>query len=128
MPTYGPDGSIRLDSTNSVGGSPTMHGGDVTGSGMGGYSDSWFRENLGSLDGLAGDRDYDHYDPHFRHGWESAGRHRGRSWTDAEGDIERDWRAAHADRDWREYRSAVRHAFDRAMHVFEGGPDPDRRK
>ena len=42
--------------------------------------------------------------------------------------IEREWRAAHTDRDWRDYRSAVRHAFDRAMHVFEGGPDPDRRK
>ena len=128
MPTYGPDGSIQLDSTNTVGGSPTQHGGMSGGSGSMGYSDSWFRENLGALDGVAADRDYDHYDPHFRHGWDSASRHRGRTFDQAESDIEREWRTTHADRDWHDYRSAVRHAFDRAMHVFEGQPDPDRRR
>lgn len=125
MPTYGPDGSIRLDTTVNAGGWPSSHG---TGTPAPVYSDGWFRENYSTLDGLAADRAYEDYDPHFRYGWDAAGRLRGRTFDDAERDLEHDWRAQHADRDWRDYRSAVRHAFERAMHVFEGEPDPDRRR
>lgn len=119
MPTYGPDGSIRLDTTNQVGsGSVGPHG--VNGSPVTTYSDEWFRDDMQAVDGLQADRGYEHYEPGFRHGWESAGRYRGRGWSDAENDVERDWRSQHADRDWHEYRGAIRHAFERAMRVFEG--------
>lgn len=126
MPTYGPDGSIELDTTNRIGvsggtGPATDHSGSSNA-----YSESWFRENYSTLDGLAAERDYDHYEPGFRYGWESAERHRGRGWQEAEGELERDWRSRQADRDWNEYKGSVRHAFDRAMHVFEGAKDPDR--
>lgn len=125
MPTYGPDGSIELDTTNRIG----VSGGGPQGgtsSGPTAYSESWFRENYSTLDGLAPERDYDHYEPGFRYGWESADRHRGRAWPDAEAELERDWRSRQADRDWSEYKGSIRHAFDRAMHVFEGAKDPDR--
>ena len=121
MPTYNPDGSIDLDSTNRIG---------VGGAGgtAGSYADHWFRDNYSTLDGLQADRGYDHYEPAFRYGWESAGTRAGRGWTEAETELERDWRGRHTDRDWNEHKGAVRHAFERAMHVFEGGPDPDKRK
>ena len=126
MPTYNPDGTINLDSTNTIGTEGSGPGGPRSG-GSTAYSDSWFRENYSTLDGLATDRGYDHYEPGFRYGWEAAGQHRGRGWTDVEGDLERDWRSRNADRDWNEYKGSVRHAFDRAMHVFEGAKDPDAR-
>ena len=128
MPTYGPDGSIQLDTTNQVGaGGVGPHG--VSSSGTPTYySDEWFRDNYSTLDGLQADRGYEHYQPAFRHGWESASQHRGRGWSDAESDVEREWRSRNADRDWGEHRSAVRHAFERAMHVFEGTKDPDARR
>ena len=120
MPTYNPDGTIDLDSTNHIG----------TGAagGTSSYSADWFRENYSTLDGLQADRGYDHYEPGFRYGWESAGTRGGRSWTESEAELERDWRSRHADRDWHEYKGSIRHAFDRAMHVFEGAKDPDERK
>jgi hypothetical protein len=126
MPTIGPDGSIRLDtsadpSTGSMGPNPT-------GANRPGYSDNMFRDDLGSVEGIAADRGYEHYQPAFQYGWESAHQQRGRDWTSCEADLERDWRSRHADRDWAEHRSAVRHAFERAMHVFEGAKDPDERK
>ena len=124
MPTYNADGSITLDSTNRVNAEGVSSGITNTTS----YSGDWFRENYSTLDGLAADRDYDHYEPGFRYGWDAAGQHRGRGWSDVEPDLERDWRSRHTDRDWNEYKGSVRHAFERAMHVFEGAPDPDKRK
>lgn len=127
MPTYNPDGSIELDTTNRVGaGGVGAHG--ISGGTPRGYSDEMFRDNYSSIDGLQADRGYDHYEPAFRYGWESAGTRGGRGWTESEAELERDWRSRHADRDWGEHRGAIRHAFERAMHVFEGAPDPDKRK
>ena len=125
MPTYNPDGTIRLDTENIAGaGGVGPHG--ISG-GTASFSADWFRENYSTLDGLAADRGYEHYEPGFRYGWESAGTRGGRAWTESEADLEHDWRSRHADRDWTEYKGAVRHAFERAMHVFEGAKDPDKR-
>jgi hypothetical protein len=118
MPTYGPDGSIRLDTTNTIGsGGVGAHGG---GGSVSTYSDEWFRSEMQGMAELNADRGYEHYEPGFRHGWDAAGRHRGRQWADVESDVEREWRGQHADRDWHEYRGAIRGAFERAMRVFEG--------
>ena len=123
MPTYGPDGSIRLD-TSADPSTGSMGPGPGTSGGVAGYSDHAFRDSLEAVEGIAADRGYEHYEPAFQYGWESAGRQRGRDWATCEPDLERDWRSRHADRDWTEYKGAVRHAFERAMHTFEGGPDP----
>ena len=51
MPTYNPDGTIRLDTTNTVGaGGVGPHG--ISG-GTSSFSADWFRENYSTLDGLA---------------------------------------------------------------------------
>ena len=118
MPTYRPDGSIELDTTNTIGsGGVGAHGG---GGSVTTYSDAWFRDEMADIAGLQADRGYEHYEPGFRHGWESAERHRGRSWAEAAPEVERDWRHQHADSEWVEYHGAIRHAFERAMRVFEG--------
>jgi hypothetical protein len=125
MPTYRPDGSIELDTTNKIG-TEGSSGGPVTGNSNTVYRDEMFRDDVSAIDGLQADRGYDHYAPGFRYGWESAERHRGRGWTDAERDLEQDWRTRNPDHDWNDYKGSIRHAFDKAMHVFEGGKDPDR--
>ena len=126
MPTYNPDGSIELDTTNKIGSGGVGPQGPSN-SGITAYSDERFRSEIQTIEGLQADRGYEHYEPSFRYGWEAAGQHRGRGWSDAESDLERDWRDRHADRDWQEHRGAIRHAFERAMHVFEGAKDPDRK-
>ncbi len=126
MPTYNPDGTMNLDTTNTVGsGSVGPQG--ISGGPVKAYSDEWFRDNYSTLDGLQADRGYEHYEPGFRYGWDAAGQHHGRGWSDVEPDLERDWRGRHADRDWNDYKGSVRHAFEKAMHVFEGAKDPDKR-
>ncbi|HEU4629585.1 MAG TPA: hypothetical protein VFS08_07550 [Gemmatimonadaceae bacterium] len=119
MPTYKPDGTIQLDTENTIGsGGVGPHG--VAGGTPTAYSDEWFRDDLQTIEGLQADRGYEHYEPAFRHGWEAAGRYRGRGWSDVERDVEREWRDRHTDRDWQQYHGAIRHAFERAMRVFEG--------
>jgi hypothetical protein len=94
------------------------------------FQDHWWRDNYSTLDGLQADRGYDYYDPAFRYGWESAGQHRGRRFADVESNLSTGWssRPARQDARWEDVRHAVRHSFERAMHVFEGMPDPDKRK
>lgn len=123
MPTYGPDGSIELDTTVHVSNSTGAAGGPASGGSSLGYHDSWFEDEVEALQELDTERGYKYYRPGFRYGWEAAGRHRGRGWPEAEGDVEREWREefeGRADRDWEDYRHAIRHAFERAMKTFEG--------
>lgn len=123
MPTYGPDGSIELDTTVHASTGAGTTGGPGTGSTSLGYRDSWFQDEVEELEGLQADRGYEYYRPGFQYGWEAAGRYRGRGWPDASGEVEREWRSANtgrADRDWEDYRHAIRHAFERAMKTFEG--------
>ena len=111
MPTYNPDGTIELDSTNRIGVGAN--------GGSGPFRADWFRDNYSTLDGLAADRDYDHYEPGFRYGWESAG-------------TRAPWLAVCRGAELLSPRLARRHAtapndtrvgpprVQRAMHVFEG--------
>lgn len=98
------------------------------------FADNWWRDNYSTLDGLQADRGYDYYQPAFRYGWESAGQHRGRQFADVENNLSTGWSSSartggsRQDARWDDVRHAVRHAFDRAMHVFEGAPDPDKRR
>ena len=119
MPTYGPDGSIELDTTMHTDTGPTPHGIDG-GQTIHNYRDSYFRDEMADIDGLRADRGYEHYEPAFRYGWESAERHRGRSWDDSEPELQQSWRERHSDRDWAEYRHAVKHAFERAVETWHG--------
>ena len=52
--------------------------------------DRYWRENYTSRPYGKGGK-YDAFRPGYRYGYESAGRYRGRHWTDVERDLERDW-------------------------------------
>lgn len=83
------------------------------------YDRHWWRDNYAGLEGLQADREYDYYEPGFQYGWEAAREHRGRGFHDVEDQLKGAWSTAHGHA-WEEQRHAVRHAFDRAMRVFEG--------
>ena len=57
--------------------------------------------------------DYETLGPGYR--YESAGRYRGRSWTDVEKDLERDWNSyQHRGKStWQQVKDAVRDGWDR---------------
>jgi hypothetical protein len=119
---------IRPDGSIAIGTNPPTPGREAS-SAMETYDTNWWRDNYGELEGVQADRGYAHYEPALRYGWESAGRHRGRGFDDAERDLERDWSSRPgAPGAWADNRHAVRHAFERAMHVFEGTKDPDARR
>ncbi|MFL5582126.1 MAG: hypothetical protein ACJ8AO_17305 [Gemmatimonadaceae bacterium] len=84
------------------------------------YDDGWWQEHFGELDGLRADRGYEHYEPAFRYGWESAHRHVGRRWDEVEDEVTRGWdeRRGNTNPAWEDARGAVRHAFERAMTAF----------
>jgi uncharacterized protein (TIGR02271 family) len=53
-------------------------------------------------------------EPAYRYGWEmrSQPAYRGRSWSDVEGDVQRDWSTRHPDRPWDRARERVRYAWE----------------
>ncbi len=61
---------------------------------------------------------YEHYEPGYRYGWQSAigEQFSGREFEDAESELERSWDALHGEnaRDWEEAREAVKDAWERA--------------
>ena len=85
------------------------------------YDDAWWRDHYGELEGVRADRGYEHYEPAFRYGWESAHRHTGRRWEEVEDEVTRGWeeRRGNTNPAWQEVHGAVRHAFDRAMQTFQ---------
>lgn len=63
---------------------------------------------------------YEHYEPGFRYGWQSAlsDDHAGREFDDVESELERSWDAQHGEnaQDWEEARAAARDAWERARN------------
>jgi hypothetical protein len=61
---------------------------------------------------------YEHYEPGFRYGWQSAigEEFAGRDFEDAESELERSWDALHGENagEWEEAREAVKDAWQRA--------------
>lgn len=121
MADFTPDGRIR------VGDKATSPGAEMrTATQM--FDDAWWRDHYPELEGLEADRSFDHYEPAFHYGWDSAHRHPGRRFEDVEDEVGRGWeeRRGNVGAPWAEMRQAVHHAFDRAMKVFEG-IDPKKR-
>jgi hypothetical protein len=58
---------------------------------------------------------YEIFAPAYRYGYESADRYRGRSWSDVERDLERDWNSYQyrSNSTWQQIKDAVRDAWDR---------------
>jgi hypothetical protein len=78
--------------------------------------DTYWRDNFRSRPYVLGD-DYDRYRPAYRYGFESARHNLGRSWEDAEADVQSGWdRFEHRgglQATWEDIKDAVRDAWDR---------------
>ncbi|MEO5824299.1 MAG: hypothetical protein ABIR59_00240 [Gemmatimonadales bacterium] len=91
--------------------------------------DAYWRDNYKSRPYAAGASAYDTYQPAYRHGWESYGRHKGRSFDEAEGDVRREWEETKhsADMKWDQAKDATRDAWHRVERAMPGDADGDGR-
>lgn len=81
--------------------------------------DNYWFENFSSRPYALGADFYDRFRPAFRYGFDSAHHHMGRSWGDAEPDLQQGWdryehRGEHQST-WDEIKAAVRDAWDRVV-------------
>lgn len=76
--------------------------------------DAYWRTNYRTRP-YASSGDYEHFQPGYRFGFDSASRYRGRDWNDVEPELERDW-DSYEDRGestWEQIKDAVRDAWSR---------------
>lgn len=87
--------------------------------------DRYWRENFSSRPYASEGRNYDDYRPAYRFGTESASRHQGRDWNEAEPELRRDWEnyehRGESRSTWDEVKDAARDAWDRVT-----GDDTDQ--
>lgn len=91
--------------------------------------DTYWRENYKSRDYYDENVSYDDMAPAYRYGWESRGRYAGRSFDDAESDLQRGWsETKHSGRvGWDRAKFAARDAWHRVEHALPGDADRDGR-
>lgn len=77
--------------------------------------DAYWRENFASRPYVDRDADYSTYEPAYRYGWEATSRHEGRSFDEAESDLQRDWDRVRGESslEWDRARHAARDAWQR---------------
>jgi hypothetical protein len=95
--------------------------------------DKYWRENHASRPYARDDVGFDHYQPAYRAGVESYNRNPGRSFDDAEPELNRDWSRARGSSslEWEHAKPAARDAWDRVKNATEraipGDSDKDGR-
>jgi hypothetical protein len=106
----------------------SMTGADESARNLGRWEDeeTWWRENYARRPYVSRERDFEYYRPGYRYGFESAQRHRGRSWTDVEGELRSGWEGyEHRGRStWEDIKESVRDAWE---HLTGGEHDRHRR-
>lgn len=79
--------------------------------------ESYWRDNFSSRPYASADRGFEHYQPGYRYGYESAHRAGGRSWDESENDLRSGWdRYEHRGNNrstWEEIKHTVKDAWDR---------------
>jgi hypothetical protein len=91
--------------------------------------EAYWRENYPTRDYYDESVPYEDIAPAYRYGWESRTRYEGRSFDEAESDLERGWReTSYAGRvGWDKARHAARDAWHRVERAIPGDADKDRR-
>ena len=91
--------------------------------------DAYWRENYRTRPYAESGRDYDHYQPAYKYGWESRARYGDRTWDQAENDLERGWESARGNsrQTWNEAKHATRDAWHRVERAVPGDLDRDGR-
>jgi phage tail tape-measure protein len=91
--------------------------------------DEYWRANHGTQPYASGSS-YDEYQPAYRYGWESRGRHPvDRRFNDVERDLEQGWSSARGNSSltWDRAKHASRQAWDRVERALPGDADRDGR-
>jgi len=86
--------------------------------------DTYWRQNYRTRPyASTGNREYAHYQPGYRYGYESANRYTGRKWEDVESDLGRDWNKYEhrGESTWESVKQAARDAWDRVMGRHQVG-------
>jgi hypothetical protein len=80
--------------------------------------DTYWKENWRARPYATADRGYDYYQPGYRYGFESAGKHRGRAWADSEDDLRSGWdRYEHRGQTtWESIKEAVKDGWHRVTN------------
>lgn len=83
--------------------------------------DAYWRDNYASRPYVKGDASYDDYGPAYRYGTDASVRHPGRSFDDAETELERDWDKARGKSrlEWERAKDATRDAWHRVSDTVE---------
>jgi hypothetical protein len=75
--------------------------------------DAYWRENYLNRSYFVAGRNYDYYQPAYRHGWDSYARYPGRKWQDVEPTLRSEWERSTPLLGWHEARSATQDAWER---------------
>ena len=91
--------------------------------------DAYWRDNYTKEPYYVEGRTYDDYAPAYRTGYEARARYAGRSWSDVESDVERDYYANRGNGrlEWQDARDATRAAWHRVERTLPGDADMDGR-
>ena len=91
--------------------------------------DAYWRDNYTKEPYYVEGRTYDDYAPAYRTGYEARTRYAGRSWSDVESDVERDYYANRGNGrlEWQDARDATRAAWHRVERALPGDADLDGR-
>jgi hypothetical protein len=121
MPDFSnPGGSVSSMATGNpginMGTTGSMRDSEYASDDLWGQHDAHFREQYASRPYARADRGYEHYQPAYRYGYDSAGRHSGREWHEVEGDLEQGWHSTHGTSQsaWHDVKDAARDAWNRA--------------
>lgn len=82
-----------------------------------GTEDRFWRENFSTRPYRKADRGYEHYQPGYRYGFESANRYSGREWNDVEPELRSGWDSyehrGSGQSTWEDIKDSVRDAWDK---------------
>ncbi len=91
--------------------------------------DAYWNENYKLQPYFIGDHDYNDYGPAYRMGYEGQGRHKGRTFDDAEPELAREWNSTRGKSrlEWDSARDAVRDGWHRVERSLRGDADGNGR-
>jgi hypothetical protein len=92
--------------------------------------DNYWQENFSSRPYALGPDYYDRFRPAYRYGYESARQGLGRTWDDAESDLQEGWERYRTESGsssaWDEIKAAVRDAWDRVTGARTADTEAER--
>jgi hypothetical protein len=80
--------------------------------------ESWWRQHYRTRPYVESDRNFTHYQPAFRYGFENARRYSGRHWDEVEPELRRGWQQYHrGELEWEQAKDSVRDAWTHAAEA-----------